>query len=874
MFTIATWLFAAVLLFECTVAHLAGAELTARVESPNGAPRIVINGRPVRARMFFGGPGSSALPIGPEWKQIDFEFTATSSADTGTMHLRFGHGAGDVFLDKIQVTDTAENRDLIPLCDFEHGQGDFDRDWTSWPTGAANTVGRIAVEPQAGQAGEGGLHIQLKEPPDGQWPDFHLYHHPNLHISEGHHYRVSLWVKSLPARSLFLEFYRPGKPFIPLGGPDDPFPDQIKMAAEAGVDFVSFPIGLPWPKPGEEANFEAEDAACRTVLAANPHALLIPRIPMNPPDWWRQANPGEVMQWEDGHRAAAVPASPQYRHDAAERLAALVEHLEEKFGEHVAGYHPVGQNTGEWFYEDTWKRPLNGYAPADQREWRVWLKARYGNNAALRGAWNDATVTLETATVPAPAARHAAPTGIFHDPATEQALVDWAEFQQQAMADCVRTLARAARQASSGKKLVLFFYGYLHEFGSVANGPATSGHYALRRILDCPDIDILCSPISYFDRGLGGSAPSMTAAESVALAGKMWLNEDDTHTYLATGTPPGSRDHVTTLEATNAELTRNVAEEALRNFATWWMDLTSTGWFRDRGMWQQMSKLSALDEALLKIPTPFRPEIAAVVDAPSMWRVAAGGQIVTSPCVSEARASLGRIGAPYGQYLLDDVIAGKVHAKLYVFLNAWSLSAAQREKLREATRDSVSVWCYAPGYFDGGRPSLEAMRELTGFHLKSISNVKAWAMPAAAGNQAGLRQPFGLQRAVSPLFAASGQSEDILFAYPDGSDAVAFRKGDVGKGGSLFIGAPGITSELLRFAARRAGVHLFTETDCNVYASGPFVALHTSQDGPIAVNVGKSLPVKDMISGESIGNGPIITLPVHRGETHILKIGP
>ncbi len=167
----------------------------------------------------------------------------------------------------------------------------------------------------------------------------------------------------------------------------------------------------------------------------------------------------------------------------------------------------------------------------------------------------------------------------------------------------------------------------------------------------------------------------MSAAESAALAGKMWLNEDDTHTYLATGEPPGWRDHVTTLRATNEELTRNVAEEALRNFATWWMDLTFTGWFKDPGMWERMAQLKALDEPLLKTPTPFHPEVAAVVDEAAMMHVAAGGQVVTGPCVHDSRAQLARAGAPYGQYLLDDVLAGKVHAKLYVFLNAWSLSA-------------------------------------------------------------------------------------------------------------------------------------------------------------------------------------------------------
>ena len=62
------------------------------------------------------------------------------------------------------------------------------------------------------------------------------------------------------------------------------------------------------------------------------------------------------MVWKGGRpeNTDAVVASPAYRRDAAERLAALVAHLEAKFGDRVAGYHPVGQNTGEWFYQDTW----------------------------------------------------------------------------------------------------------------------------------------------------------------------------------------------------------------------------------------------------------------------------------------------------------------------------------------------------------------------------------------------------------------------------------------------------------------------------------------------------------------------------------------
>jgi hypothetical protein len=858
--------------------------LTVRVEPAGGAPRLVVNGRPVRARMFWGGPGTAPLLVSTAGQVVSFEFTASGSASNGTMHFRFGHTPGDIYLDDIRVTDLDENRDVVPVCDFESGPASFAHDWTFWPHDAKNTVGSVEVLAGRGRDGSSALHVRQKSPPDGVWPDFHIYHHSNLNLTQGHRYRASFWVRAEAPRKLHVAFYRPGEHYLHLGGPTGIFESQIKLAAEVGVDFVSFPIPMPWPKPGVETDWTGVDAVCETVLRANPKALLLPRMGMDPPPWWREAHPDDVMQWENGRRDRGVVASPRYRRDAAERLAALIEHMEAKFGEHVAGYHPCGQNTGEWFYEDTWLRPLSGYAPADRTAWREWLKRRGRPDA-------------DTAEIPTPAARHAAPAGIFRDPATERALIDFAEFQQEAMADCVCELARAARKASQGKKLVVFFFGYVFEFAPVFTGPSVSGHYALRRVLDCPDVDVLCSPIAYFDRGLGQSAPSMTAAESVALARKMWLNEDDTHTYLATGTPPGSREHVDTLEDTNKELVRNVAQEALRNFGTWWMDLGATGWFNDAGMWAEMARLEALDEAMLKKPTPFRPEVAAVIDERVVCRVSAGGALVTRPGIYEVRAPLGRMGAPYGQYLLDDVLAGRVEAKLYVLLNAWSLSADERARLLKATRGSVKIWCYAPGFFDDaaecgrglGAPTAagmktesrgavapptfqasDAMRQLTGFDLKMVALPTARATPTEAGGKFGLQQAFGVEKPVKPLFAATdAKPAEVLATYPDGSAAVTVRGARDGL--SVFVGAPGLTSELLRLVARKAGVHLFTETDCIVYANGRFLALHASQDGVVAVNLGKAGVVRDMLTGAEVAKGPRFTLPLKRGDTRVLR---
>jgi len=227
------------------------------------------------------------------------------------------------------------------------------------------------------------------------------------------------------------------------------------------------------------------------------------------------------------------------------------------------------------------------------------------------------------------------------------------------------------------------------------------------------------------------------------------------------------------------------------------------------------------------------------------------------------------MGAPYGQYLLDDVVRGRVRAKLYVFLNGWQLSAAQRKALRTNTRDACNLWCYAPGLHDKDRTSLEAMQEVTGFQLTPASPAKALATPTDLGRQLGLQTSLGVDRALTPLFAAADTTPaETLATYSDGSPAVALRK--VARGWSMFVGVPGLTSDLLRIAARKGGVHLYTQTDCNVYANGPILALHAAQDGPVTLDTGHRGAVLDTLTGNFVGNGPRITLPMTKGATRIL----
>ncbi len=841
--------------------------LEVRVDATGGAPRLCVDGQPVRARMFYGAPGSGPLTVGPTAGEAAFEFTAAEDEPGhGTLHFRFSEQPGEVALSDLHVVDLGTGREVLGGDGFqglEKGLAGFSKAWNVWPPGAQNTVGTLAAAPGAGRGGRPALRVTLRTPAAGRWPDFHIYHQPNLTLEKSHRYRVSFWCRASAPRELRVALYRPGQHYTLLGAPDNGFAAQIRMAVAAGARFITFPINLPWPKPGEAPDWRAVDEGCQRVCDVDTGALLLPRIGMDAPAWWLDAHPDCAMVWDKlpakAHRYAVV-YTPEYRDEATRNLAALVAHLEEKFGARLAGYHPCGQNTGEWFYPETWDRAISGYAPADAAAWRAWLLMRYRDDTKLRAAWNEPLAALAKVDVPPPVERLAAPHGLLRDPLTERRLLDWADFRQEEMAETVCQFAHAVRTASAGRKLVCFFYGYVFEFGPIFEGPAKAGHYALRRLLDCPDVDVLCSPISYFDRGLGQGAPAMTAAESVALAKKMWLFEDDTHTHLATGEPPGARDHVDTREKSVAELRRNTAQCALRNFATWWMDLGATGWFNDQGLWDEMRRLDALDSVLLKQPRAFRPEIAAVIDELAVREIAAGGEALARPGLYEIRRPLARCGAPCGYYLQDDVAAGRVGAKLFVFLTPWRADAAQVEKIRRATRSALRIWCYEP------TPGL------TDFTFKALTNVIALATPTAVGRQLGLTTELGAKAPIKPLYAVSdAQPEEVLATYPDGSAAIVLRR--AGNGGDLFCGVPGLTSELVRLAARTAGVHLFTQRDCNLHANGPFISLHAAEDGQLEINTGRAGPVRDLLTGEKLDDGEKVFWDAKLGESKVLRVG-
>ncbi len=829
------------------------AEVTVRVRETPGGPQIHLNGAPIPPRFFWGAQAGGALRLGSEWQDYSFDCEPGAVDRTGTLHFRFAQQPGALAIADLRIVDTASGADVFPPGSFATPEA-FAAAWRVWPQGEANTVGSSAVV-------DGALQVTLTAPPAGKgWPDYHLYSDTGLSFEQGRSYRVSFRARADSSQLLRSQLYDlAGGSWTPVGGPPGAFLHQVALARDAGVRLVSFSAPECWLEPERPQSWAPLDRLCREIIAVHPTVLLVPRVGADAPGWWLDRHPESRMVY-DGDQVLhhSCVSDRLYRAEVCAHLEKLCRHLTETFPDHFAGIHPCGQNTGEWFYQNTWERPLSGY-DADTREaFREWLAGRGDPGAAA-------------AEPPGADERRAHPFGFLRDPAREGRLIEFARFQQEEMAEHVAAMAAACRRGTEGRKLVVFFYGYLFEFAPAQCGAPTCGHYALSTVLRSPDIDILCSPISYTDRDWLGTAPSMTTAESVNRAGILWLNEDDSRTFLDTRV----QEHVqegglVDLRQTQQVMLRNTAQAALRGFGTWWMDLPAQGWFDDARIWEELVRLQPVDRAMARRARRFTPEIAAVLDEDSMCHLTGGSEPVGRGLIYDCRAALGRCGAPYGQYLLRDLLEGRVDAKLQVLLAAWALTADQRAGLeRLRATESTRVWCYAPGYIRPDRLDVAGIEEVTGFAARPVEPETTMVTPTEAGRALGLTEPWGVSAPVRPLFTVEAEPEETLATYADGSPAVVLRR--AAHGSDVFLGVPRLTPALVRALARHAGVHLFTQRDAAVWAAEGFVSVQAHEAGTFEIDTGTTGPVADALDGAGVGQGPVVRLSFEPGETRVLR---
>lgn len=618
-------------------------------------------------------------------------------------------------------------------------------------------------------------------------------------------------------------------------------------------------------------DYAAFDQHFLTVLDAVPEARFLPHIGVTAPRWWQEAHPEECCLYSNGARGPSSFASERWRTEMGTDLARLIAHLRQApYADRILGYTVYSGYTAEWQMWATWAAHSDDYSEPALRAFRAWLRRAYGSDQALRAAWADPQVTLDTATLPTHERRRET-SPFVRDPATDRQVIDLNRFNSDMTADAIRHFARVAKEACGGTQIVGTYYGYLAAHGARQQ---LCGHNALARILACPDVDYLMSPNMYLHREVAGTSTFMSATASVRLHGKLWLDESDLRSYLSD--PASGYGRTTTVEDSVAVTWREFANVLTRRAAVSWFDMGG-GWYSSEPMWETYRRQRPIAAAAFAARRPFHGDLAVFVDEASVDYYRFSG--MTHTLVGETIAHLPHAGVAWDCYLLSDLASPALpDYRVYVLPNAVTLDdSTQAALLAKAERTGATIlYAYAPGYATARGLEPARISQLTGM----TTTVETSGGPAAyrfvpghaLGQGLGAASTQGPNDVLAPRPVITDPAAEVVARYVTG-DGIAIARTARGAATVVYCASVALPPALLRNLAREAGAHVYCDSDDSVYTDDQYLALHAASAGEKTVRLRTPRRVTDLLGGGLIAERTdTVRRTLRRGETLFVQL--
>ena len=628
-----------------------------------------------------------------------------------------------------------------------------------------------------------------------------------------------------------------------------------------------------WKDDGEY-DFSVYDRIIEESMRENPTAYLIVYIDAYPSQKWAKANPGELLRDETGETSHCIERSWHYETNYSfssekaaksieDMVSAVIAHCERApYAGRIAGYAVVSGVTTEWLgWVPQRKEKAIDFSPMAKRGFAAFAKERYPQ--------------LKDPHVPTYAERKALNDGdILWDGKENLNVIAFYEFYSANLAQLVSRLCSHAKRAVGGRKIVGTYYGYSMAYGSFV--PQTSGHFALRQFLDAKAVDFIMSPpqYSYVSRGPGCALTDMKPFRSVQNHGIVSVMEDDIRTHLCT--PTGYMQCPN--EAQTIELVRrNMGFACCRNQPFQALALTSGCEFDYPQFTFDAVALQTAERVALKAGGARRnAEVAIVVSEDTYKALPAigprgehypvsfqrynpdgtvergrrpGSTMLISWSFLHAYNAVGRIGAPVDYVLLEDLVDDPGDYRLYYFdccLKTSPKFVKLAEKLR--AKKCVILWTYAPGYVSEEGNSPANMEALTGLRFRRLPQAIDPELTLSSGKKVG-----SVTTPLEPVFAVDDGDAKVLGRYSTGDVGYAGKR--IGEAVTVFSGTYRIEPRELMSLARKAGVHLYSETLDPVEANDRFVVFHARTAGPKTIRLPRKADVVDVFGRCLVAKG-------------------
>ncbi|MEQ8846759.1 hypothetical protein [Botrimarina sp.] len=722
-------------------------------------------------------------------------------------------------------------------------------------------------------------------------------------------------------------FHVNGEPYtLPCFETYVPTERYFRQFAEAGVELFSFNTNVsacdyghsPPTRPGpDEWDYSHFDERASRVLAANPNAMLIPRINLGTPSWWMEENLSEAEVLHDGSRHyrepnanATVPkgrafpsiVSRKWRESQAAALRRFLDHVDNsEFGPHIFGYLIAGMDTEEWYHWSCSSEQLAGYSSHTRQAFRDWLRGRYGDVDALRAAWRDPAVTFSSADVPSKEARVGQSGSRFRDPATDMPVIDFYIFYNEVIPETIDYFAGVIRERVGPNKALGAFYGYMYEF----RGDPEYGHNALERYNESKNLDFIFVTASYTNREFGtGGDYSRAPGHSVRLHGKLWYHDNDVVSFLAPEVygrklqrdEKGWKSSVerqlqvlgytTTPEHTKWMYRRSMGFSICNGAYTSYFDLHG-GYYDNPELLAEVERLNRVARSSAGRDRSSVSEILVVADEDSNAYCSFRNPSLASSMLDSPIMFL-KVGAPQDHILLCDLDRVDVSRyKLVVFLNCYNVTDGERIAIeRRLKADGRTLaWCYAPGYFNRNERGEDLMRDLTGIHVAATAHEAPTPRPLArAASESGLagaiagvvgQEPPAVGDAGddSPFYVAD--HEATALAHDAATGLVTLAEKTMPGWRSIYASSPIMPPGVWREIARSAGVHIYNDSADTLYVNKSYLCVHADGPGVRTLRLPARHDVRSAIGPERVWRSvDAMDIELQNGETVLLELSP
>ncbi len=639
---------------------------------------------------------------------------------------------------------------------------------------------------------------------------------------------------------------------------------NLRRFCEAGVRLFQVDLFLEhvWMEDGS-LDLTLARRQLEGVRRACPEGGVVIRFHVTAPRWWRDRHPEEWVRYADtgyydeetyGSLTRIITfdieavrrvslASVRYRDEAAPKVKAFLTELAAAPESHnLIGLHLSDGVYGEWHYWGFFYHEPD-VSPAMTHHYRQWLRRTYGDEAALRQAWNRPDASFDAAEVPDTSQRRTT-AGIFRDPHREQPVIDYYRAQHALVADNVLYWARLVRETWPRPLVIGTFFGYYYStFGRQAAGC----HLDMLRVFDSAYIDYVSSPNAYEPEVNRPGDPyhSRGLLTTVRLHGKLWLDEMDNEPVLPIPRTPG---HRIALRNALANVRRNTLFTAVYGMGMWYYDFGVGGvdmdnhrpnYYGSRGTWDNsvvLDDIGAMKRMLDSTRTgPYRTgaDVLFVHDTEAYYHTASlrGADPVSRLLEDYVPLAAFRTGVAFDSIHLRDLERIDLAPyRVIVFGNTFLLDERQRELIKnQVARDGRTlVWFYAPGYSDGRTLDPRAVSDLIGMKLAPLELAQTPEIivdlpDSSVAYRTGDR-PFG------PLFAVADPDATVLGRYTSAGQAAVARKRF--KDHTVwYVALPGKRLEPMQYILRQSGAHVYSPAGDVVYAGDGLVVVHGKAGG-------------------------------------------